>query len=281
MISGMHSPITAAFRLLAFLVLTLLVLPPYAALLACGQVGWCRRIACRYWRLVVAALGFKVVVRGNMVERRPALFVANHISYLDIVVLGSLLPAAFVAKKEVAQWPGFGFIAKLGRTVFVDRRPRKSLHQRDEMIGRLGADGESLILFPEGTSSDGNRVLAFKSALLSVAEVVLEDGRHLPVQPVSLAYTRLDGMPMGRPWRPFFAWYGGMELVPHLWTALGLGRPTIEVDFHPPVSLEQFASRKALADHCHDVIRHAVILANLGRVPAPAAGAATAAVAAG
>lgn len=268
-LDALHSPLIASARLTGFLALTLLVIPPYALLLGCGQVGLCRRIARGYWRVVVAMLGFEVVVRGDICPVKPALFVANHTSYLDIVVLGSLLPAAFVAKKEVRQWPGFGFIAKLGRTVFVDRRPRKSLHQRDEMLARLAKVQESLVLFPEGTSNDGNRVLAFKSALLSVAELRLPDGRRLPVQPVSLAYTKLDRMPMGRGLRPFFAWYGDMDLVPHLWMALGLGRLTIEVEFHSPVSLDQFDSRKALTDHCYDVIRRGVVLANAGRASHP------------
>jgi 1-acyl-sn-glycerol-3-phosphate acyltransferase len=89
----------------------------------------------------------------------------------------------------------------------------------------------------------------------------------LPVQPLSVAYTRLDGMPIGRGWRPFFAWYGDMEMASHLWTALGLGRLTVEVDFLPPVSLAQFPSRKALADHCQREIRAALIAANAGLAP--------------
>ncbi|HLN24324.1 MAG TPA: 1-acyl-sn-glycerol-3-phosphate acyltransferase, partial [Patescibacteria group bacterium] len=82
-----------------------------------------------------------------------------------------------------------------------------------------------------------------------------------------LAYTRLDGMPIGNGWRAFYAWYGDMTLLPHLWTFLGLGTTTVEIDFHPVVTLEQFGSRKALADHCHDVIARGVVLANAGRVP--------------
>ncbi len=271
--TAIHSPTTALLRLLAFLALTLLVIPPYALLLGAGQIRLCQRIGRYYWRAVLWAIGIEVVVRGGPSPDRPTLFVANHASYLDIAVLGSLIETAFVAKKEVSEWPGFGFLAKLGRTVFVDRRPRKSLDQREEMKSRLNGMGDSLVLFPEGTSSDGNRVLPFKSALFSVAESIAPDGRHLPVQPVSLAYTRLDGMPMGRSWRSFFSWYGDMELVPHLWVALGLGRATVEVQFHPVVSLDRFGSRKALADHCHDVVRNGVVRANAGRLPPPTAAA--------
>jgi len=263
----MHSPFAASVRIVVFLLWTLLLIPPYAALLGLGRIETCHRLACRYWRGAAWIVGFNIVVRGTMSTERPVLFVSNHASYLDIIVLGGLLDAAFVAKKEVGQWPGIGILAKLGRTVFVDRRPRKSLEQRNEMLARLGGTGESLILFPEGTSNDGNRVLPFKSALLSVAETIRVEGKPLSVQPLSLAYTRLDGMPIGNGWRAFYAWYGDMTLLPHLWTFLGLGTTTVEIDFHPVVTLEQFGSRKALADHCHDVIARGVVLANAGRVP--------------
>jgi len=87
---------------------------------------------------------------------------------------------------------------------------------------------------------------------------------------VSVAYTRLDGLPMGRDWRQFFAWYGDMALGPHLWTAVGLGQTTVEVEFHPPVKIAMFGTRKALAEHCHAVIRAGLVAANLGRADAGA-----------
>src|SRR3546814_8218171 len=108
------------------------------------------------------------------------------------------------------------------------------------MTRRLEA-GDDLVLFPEGTSGDGNRVLAFKSALFSVAER-RPQGEPLTVQPVSIAYTRLDGLPLGRYLRPFFAWYGDMELGHHLWHAIGLGRVTVMVEFHEPVRSEEHKS---------------------------------------
>jgi len=151
--------------------------------------------------------------------------------------------------------------------------------QRDALGERL-REGDNLVLFPEGTSSDGSRVLPFKSSLLAVAEREI-NGQPLTVQPVSIAYTRLDGMPMGRYLRPFFAWYGDMDLAGHLWHAVGLGRVTVVVEFHDPVTLEQFGSRKALSDHCYEVVSRGVAAALAGRpqallpspsgaVPAPA-----------
>ncbi len=172
--------------------------------------------------------------------------------------------AAFVAKLEVRSWPGIGLMAKLGGTVFVDRKRQKSGIQRDAIQNRLGHEGESLILFPEGTSGDGNRVLPFKSALFSVAEIRPENGNPLTVQPVSIAYTRLDGMPIGRMWRPYFAWYGDMELASHVWVAAGLGHVTVEVEFHPPVKIDMFGTRKTLAEHCQSVVRTGVVVAIVG-----------------
>ena len=134
---------------------------------------------------------------------------------------------------------------------------------RSELARHL-KERRNIVLFAEGTSSDGNRLLPFKSALFSVAERNV-GGAPLAVQPVTIAYTRLDGMPLGRPIRPFVAWYGDMELAPHLWFALGLGRITAVVRFHPPVTLAAFGSRKALAGHCEQTIGAALEAANLGR----------------
>src|SRR5206468_6137771 len=173
---------------------------------------------------------------------------ANHVSYLDITIFSSLIAGSFVAKQEVAGWPLFGWLAKLQRSVFIDRQVRSTAQQRDSIAGRLAA-GDALILFPEGTSGDGNRVLPFKTALFAAAA---QRGRMDPVvvQPVSVAYTRLDGIPIGRAHRTFFAWYGEMDLLTHLWAMIGLGTVQVVVQFHPPTLLIDCGSRKALAGYC-------------------------------
>src|SRR5262249_52946744 len=138
--------------------------------------------------------------------------------------------------------------------------------QRDQLAQRLDA-GDNLILFPEGTSNDGNRSLPFRSALFGVAERATDGAEAVPltVQPVSLAYVRLNGMPIGRSLRPFLAWYGDMELLAHLWQVAGLGRITVAVEFHPPVTIAQFASRKALSEHCQRAVAEGVAVAIAGR----------------
>lgn len=256
-----------ALRLSLYLLWTLLLIPLQALAVAWG---WrlCRTLPRFYHRGCTRLMGLDVVVRGEQVSGGPVLFVSNHSSYLDISVLGSLIPGSFVAKTEVGTWPFFGLLARLQRTVFVERKARASVDkQRDDIGGRLDS-GDSLILFPEGTSSDGNRTLPFKTALFAVAARRI-DGRSLTVQPVSIAATRLDGIPMGIAFRPFYAWYGDMDLVPHLWQAFRLGGMTIEVEFHQPVAIDGFSSRKALADHCQRVVADGVARAISGRPDVP------------
>lgn len=259
---SLGSPLRAFGRISAYGLFTVALIPIQAVLVL---MGWPAQVSLPVWyhRRCCRLLGFRVVRRGKPVQDGPVLFVSNHCSYLDITVLGSLVPASFIAKTEVARWPLFGALAKLQRSVFVDRQSFRAVKQRDEMSARLEA-GDSLILFPEGTSSDGNRVLPFKSGLFSVAELE-PGGRPLIVQPVSIAYTMLDGLPMGRYLRPFFAWYGDMELVSHLWQWAGLGRLTVVVRFHEPVTLAQFGSRKVLSEHCYAVVSRGMSEALAGR----------------
>ncbi|HYE48812.1 MAG TPA: lysophospholipid acyltransferase family protein [Azospirillaceae bacterium] len=255
-------------RLAAYLGFTFLCIPVQAAFLALGLRRAATRFPVVYHRICLRMLGIEVRVTGAAPAAAPVLFISNHSSYLDIPVLASVLPASFVAKSEVGTWPLFGLLAKLQRTVFVDRQSRTDAgRQRDSMAGRL-QDGDSLILFPEGTSSDGNRTLPFKTALFSVAGTRIGE-RPVTVQPVSVVCTHLDGMPMGFGLRSLYAWYGDMELPPHLWRVVRTGRLGVSVEFHEPVTVESFGSRKALADHCWRAVASGVARAVAGRPPAP------------
>jgi 1-acyl-sn-glycerol-3-phosphate acyltransferase len=252
----------AAARLLRYAVATLPLMPLQALLLALGA-SLARRLPRWYHRRCCAILGLELRVRGAPAEGQPTLFVANHVSYLDIVALSTLADLSFVAKREVASWPFFGWLARLQRTVFVGRDRRRVDDERDSLATAL-ADGRALVLFAEGTSHDGTRLKPFKSSLLAVAELAPE-GRPLTVQPVTIAYTRVDGMPIGRHLRPFYAWFGDMELASHLWRVLGIGRVTIEIEFHEPVTFARFGSRKALTRYCEETIGHALAALNAGR----------------
>lgn len=262
------SPYRSGWRLASYLCLAAaiaIVLVPSLAL----KIGLAKVVPMIYHRACCWLLDIHIEIRGTMSAAKPTLFVCNHSSYLDISVLGSLIVGSFVAKAEVAQWPFFGFLAKLQRTVFIDRQRRTAAHDQRTQLGRRLDAGDNLILFPEGTSNDGNRTLPFRSALFGVAERKRHDGTREPlplvIQPVSLAYVRLNGMPIGRSLRPFFAWYGDMDLMSHLWRVAGLGRITVAVEFHPPVTSDQFASRKTLSEYCQRAVAEGVATAIAGR----------------
>ncbi|HVZ90291.1 MAG TPA: lysophospholipid acyltransferase family protein [Rhizomicrobium sp.] len=233
----------------------------------------------RYSRFLCRLFGLKVTVIGEPLRDRGVLMVSNHTSYLDIIVLGGVSPVSFVAKSEVNDWPFFGLMARLYETVFVERNRRsKAGAARDQLRQRLKA-GDALVLFPEGTSNDGNRVLPFKSALMGAVEAEVGSDaqghvRHVPVQPVSITYVGFQGMPMGRENRPLFAWYGDMELVPHLWEAVTAGPVEVVVEFHQPMSVDTVGDRKTLAARAEAVVRRgqARALAGLSGAHPPTTG---------
>jgi lyso-ornithine lipid O-acyltransferase len=262
------SRLVGLIRTIAYITLTLSLMPiqrlglalklRYAMDLPRWYHGW----ACRIF-------GMKIVVRGTPSPTHPTLFVSNHSSYFDILVLGSLMPCSFIAKADMIDWPLIGQLAKLQRSVFVDRKPVNVGEHSDEISKRLRA-GDSLVLFAEGTTSDGNRILPFKSSLLSVAESAPAE-LNLTIQPVSIVATKLDGMPLGRALRPIYAWYGDMPLMPHAWAAMKAGRLTLEVEFHEPFKAGGM-SRKQITRHCEDAVERGVVRAVTGR-PYPGEGA--------
>jgi lyso-ornithine lipid O-acyltransferase len=230
---------------------TLLSMPVQALLIALpgrGKVVFARI----YWSMMCRLLGMKVRVIGPRLARdavsgRPIVYVSNHSSWLDILVLGGRLDACFISKAEVTRWPLISWIARLGRTVYVRRQRTSTGRERDDMRGRL-AGGDNLILFPEGTSSDGSRVLPFRSAFLSIAELpVTPDGRPPLVQPVSVVYDRLGYLPAGRANRPLFAWYGDMDIGSHFWRLAQHRGLRATVLLHAPLDPATYPSRKALA----------------------------------
>jgi len=242
----------AGAKLALFVLLTVCIMPAQWVGVKLN-LSYAKRLPQRFHKMLCGIVGIQVVVRGTPFREGPCLLASNHNSYLDIPVLGSAVPLSFVAKKEVAAWPFFGTLARLQETVFVDRQRRvKAAATANEIHARI-AGGDILVLFPEGTSSDGNRVLPFKSALMGVAQMAVGTGRDatpVRVQPVSITYTKLCGIPMGRQFRPYFAWYGDMELGPHLWEAFSLGPFEVVVEFHAPVTLDEKGDRKSLAVYC-------------------------------
>lgn len=210
-----------------------------------------------YWRTFTRAMGIKLRVIGALPAPggRPVVYVSNHTSWVDIPVVGGVLDGCFVAKGEVAGWPLIGTIARLGRTVFVSRQRATTGRERDSMREMLD-QGANLILFPEGTSSDGSRTLPFRSSFLAVAEARRDvDPSRVPIiQPVSVVYDRLGGLPIGRAGRPVFAWYGDMDIGSHFWRLgqnVGL-RATIVL--HAPIDPLRYRDRKHLTQAVWDIV---------------------------
>lgn len=244
------STIRAFFVLTVFLIVTFLLIP-VQWLFVSLRLPARRTFPHRYHRFVAYLFGIKIRVLGTP-PTDTALLLANHTSWLDIVIFSAVAPLSFIAKSEVNRWPFFGTLARLQRTVFVTRARRSETGVARDAIAERLAEGDVLVLFPEGTSDDGNSVLPFKSALLSAADAALHQGRQITVQPVSTAYVAREGIPMGRENRPLYAWYGDMELVPHLWEALEAGPLDVVVQFHPPI---EAIDRKELARVAWDTVR--------------------------
>jgi len=221
-----------------------------------------------YHTVLCRLIGLRVQVIGTPAAAAPVLFVSNHSSWLDILVLGGLLPAAFVAKAEVGTWPVIRTIARLGRTVFVSRSRGTTAKESAAMRARLG-QGESLILFPEGTSNDGSRVLPFRSSFLAIADAARQ------VQPVSVVYDRLGGLPCCRRDRPLFAWYGDMDIASHFWRIARRNGARVTVLLHEPFAPDTLADRKAMAGECFRIVSEgaARLRQNRPATPLPAPGA--------
>jgi 1-acyl-sn-glycerol-3-phosphate acyltransferase len=265
-ISEIHNKYLAIFRLSLCVIWVLFFVPTYYVFFYFKKIHICRHYAVIHWKIIRFILGIRLIIKGTAHIEKPMFYVANHCSYLDIIILGSLLPCAFIAKEEIRHWPIFGFIAKIGRTIFIDRKRAHSTEHRNKILDSLShPDPESMLMFPEGTSNNGNCVLPFKSSLFSTASIRLPSGEAMKIQPISIAYTKLDGLPIGRHWRAFYAWYGDMTLGKHLWTLTGLGKVTAEVVFHPVINFDMFKNRKEVSEHCETLIRQTVMLANSGK----------------
>lgn len=245
--------LTALARLLAFAGLTL-PLMPLQQVFVWFWPAMARRFPHHYHRLVARILGVRVRVVGEPLGKGPTLIAANHVSWLDIVVLSAVAPVSFIAKREVNRWPFFGSLARLQRTVFIDRDRRHATgDSRDEMQERFKA-GDTLVLFPEGTSHDGFSVKPFKSAFFGAAEY-----EGVMVRPVTLAYNGHRNLPMTRRLMPLYAWYGGMDLPPHLWEAVKSGPIEVMVVCHGPLTISGEMNRKGLARHAETLVRRGLV----------------------
>jgi 1-acyl-sn-glycerol-3-phosphate acyltransferase len=243
-------------RLSAIATATLAGAPLQAAALRYSP-GLSRRLPVPFHRIVCASLGVRVHEHGARPARgNSTLIVSNHLSWMDIPVIGSRLPVSFVSKAEVGEWPGFGTLARLQRTVFVDRTRRSATGDATSQMGSRLGQGESLVLFAEGTTGDGSRILPFKSSLLgAVREAMGETGGALTVQPLSILYRGRHGLPEGRRGRAELAWAGDAELVPHLISIVNGGPIDVDLVWGRPIRASHEDSRKLLTRQAEREVR--------------------------
>lgn len=250
--------VRAVFILAVYVAVTFPLMPVQAILLVVSP-RIAGRLAHHYHRFTCALMGLRLTVRGEISDYRPLLIAANHTSWLDIPVLSSLAPLSFIAKSEVRTWPLVGWLARLQRTVFVDRTRRSKIQQTTgEMASRL-TSGDAIVLFPEGTSGDGSRIQPFRTALFAAAIPELSDEVHpeappVQVQPVAIAYVAINGLPMGRQHRPLAAWYGDMKLLPHLWRLLQFGPVDVVIAIGDVLPSDVSHDRKKLAAAAQDAV---------------------------
>jgi 1-acyl-sn-glycerol-3-phosphate acyltransferase len=212
----------------------------------------------RFHRFLCKLFGIRITVIGKPIQDRGVLMVGNHASYLDILIISAIARVSFVGRSDVANWPLFGTMAKLQETIFVVRSRRSGAGESRDIIRERLREGDALVLFPEGTSTDGNRVIRFKSSLMGAVETEMGTDaagvvHTAPVQPFTITYVGMHGMPLGREDRPFYAWYGDMELLPHLWEGLKAGPLDVVVEFHSPIAVD--GGRKKIAALAEETVR--------------------------
>jgi 1-acyl-sn-glycerol-3-phosphate acyltransferase len=269
----------AASILTAFFALTVPLMPVQAFLLRVWPRA-ARRFPHWYHRQVCRLIGVRLAIEGAVAKDKPVLLIANHTSWLDIPVLSAVAPLSFIAKKdvtrwpfvstlawlqrsvfvakrEVASWPLIGNAAKVQKVVFVDRMRRQQTPETNKEIAQRLAEGHPVVLFAEGTSSDGNRVLPFRSALIGAVETACAEAGlgEVALQPMSICYTAQQGLPMARNDQPVVAWYGDLDFFPHFADFIRRGVVTVNVSFGDAVTCTADHDRKLLAKELETAVR--------------------------
>ncbi|MFN3700326.1 MAG: lysophospholipid acyltransferase family protein [Alphaproteobacteria bacterium] len=250
----------ALSKFIAFFLLCAIFVPIQILVLAVSKSQASYALPYIWHKLVCAIFRLSVLVEGAPSRNKQIIYVSNHLSYLDIPVIGSVLKASFVAKKDVSRWPVFGFLSKLQQTAFIDRSRNAAVKEADSLDSML-TNGKSLILFPEGTSTDGRDVDPFKSSLFSLA--LKNNEKLLPIQPFSIILRSVNGESNidNQAIRDIYAWHKEMDtpLPNHLWLFAKSKGAKIILKFHQPHESAQYPDRKALSISCYDAVRSGVL----------------------
>jgi len=252
--------LAAYLRLIANLLIVVpvtLILAPLQMLALKLTPGLAKKIPIFWHRFVLYIFGVKVHVHGEMNRSRPLMIVSNHVSWADILVLGSMGELCFIAKSEVKTWPGINWLSRLQGTVFIDRERKRDVGvQADSIASRL-ISGDAMVLFAEGTTGNGNTLLPFKSALFGAPQMALGQSGldEIQIQPVTLAYNTLHGMPLGRYHQTLASWPGDLALTPHLLNFFLQGAFDVDVCFGETVLMREDTKRKTIAVQVEHAIR--------------------------
>jgi len=237
------------------IIITLLLYPWLATSLRLGYRQGQRLVPKVYHRILRALLGLRISMQGIPSSHRPLLVVANHTSWLDIVVISSFLPVVFVAQHEVASWPIFGWLAQLQRSIFVNRDRRQQVHTTVSCIADALASGAVVGIFPEGTSTDGTDIFPFRSALIGAVHETIRRTQHLPaifIQPVSVAYVGTN--------RRLAIWAreDDIQFVPHLLQVINLQRIDVALTWGDPIPADLSSDRKVLTTRLERAVRQLI-----------------------
>ena len=225
-----------------------------------------------FHRVGCVFLGLRVTVIGRPVTGRPTLLLANHISWTDIIAIGSQADVSFVAKSSVRSWFFVGFMASLQNTIYVDYTRRRDTHRTNkEMASRLARNG-SVLLFPEGHRDLGTHVQPFRSALVGAAQAAMTEGgaRNVAIQPVTIAYTRLQGLPVSRTERSSISGITAKSFREVLRELLGSDVKDVTIAFGTPMPLTEGTDRKVVTKAAENEVRRMLVALNRG-LPLPIA----------
>ena len=219
-----------------------------------------------FHRMGCMFLGLRVRVIGQPATGRATLLVSNHISWTDIIAIGSVADVTFVAKREVGEWFFVGMMARLQKTIFVDRTRRSDAGRTSREMGQQMASGNAVLLFAEGQSDIGTHVLPFRSALVGAAQHAMIDAgaTDVLIQPLTIAYTKLQGLPVSRNERSLIAWVKSKSLQQNIAEILGGGVKDVTVAFGAPLPLRQTDDRKLVTKTAEQQVRQMLVALNRG-----------------
>ncbi len=240
---------------LVFLVLAFVVQIAVTFIRPSSRWHTINRLTCGLIKFLRNVLGIRVNLEGHpeYLNEQGNFLISRHIGYIDGIILGALTPLTFISKKEIGDWPLIGKVVQISGTIFVDRQNRSRIcHCLRKMAGRL-KDQINLLIFPEGTSTDGSKVLPFQAPFFSVPIMT-----RSAIVPITIEYHRLDGKTIAPENRDEICWYNHMKFAPHLWNLLRFRRIDVRVVVHEKISTETYRNtsedRKKLAQRCHQAL---------------------------